>query len=290
MAKLQIKREVLERTRERSVLTRNERAAVEQLLGQGAAKGAVTANVSDFPLPFLRALLDDSRLTPNQRAVVAMHIYGMTGTGVDRDRVYDTPVANPVEFGSTFVTLGGQAPNCELFLNGRWYPVTMNVQFLQDQDHLSKGVLLHGTLSLCECSYGVSHYVYPDLFLDENGQPRERTVLEVLHHFGFRRVQTSPAEFNLKLVRAERTAREHGRVVLVTGPVVVNSAFAWWSRFESRALGTPELPRKAVVEPELEVSEEQRNYYAPYAQSQDGVSRLPFVRVFSLDTKAYVYA
>ena len=50
------------------------------------------------------------------------------------------------------------------------------------------------------------------------------------------------------------------------------------------------MPRKCVIEAELEVAEEQRNYYAPYGGSQEGMSRLPFVRVFSLDTKGYVYA
>jgi hypothetical protein len=290
MAKLQIKRELLERTRDRSNLTAEEKASVERVLGQGTGKGAVTASVAELPMPFLKALLDDSRLTPNQRAVVAMHVYGMTRATVDHDQIYQTSIANPVEFGSTFMMLGGKSPNCELFLNGRWYPVTMCIQFLQDQDHLSKGVLLHSSLSLCECKYGVSFFVYPDLFLDDTGQRRERTVLDVLHHFGFRRLQTAPAEFNLKLVRAERSAREHGRVVLLVGPVIVNSTFAWWSRFESRTLGTPERPRKGVVDAELEISEDQRNYYAPYAQSEEGISRLPFVRVFSLDMKGYVYA
>jgi len=290
MAKLQMKREVLERTKERSNLSPEESAAVDRLIGQGANKGSVTAPVGDFPLAFLRALLDDSRLTPNQRAVVAMQVYGMSGTLPDHEQIYQTPVANAVDFGSTFVLLGGKSPNCEMFLNGRWYPVTLGIQFLQDQDHLSKGVLLQWTLSLCECSYTASYFIYPDLFLDECGQRRPRTVLDVLHHFGFRRLQTTPAEFNLKLVRAERAAREAGRLVLVSGPVVVNSTFAWWTRFESRALGTSQLPRKAIIDAELEVIEENRHYHAPYSQSQEGQSRLPFVRLFSLDTKTYVYA
>jgi hypothetical protein len=120
--------------------------------------------------------------------------------------------------------------------------------------------------------------------------PEERSVLDVLQRFGLRRLEGAPADFNLKLVRAERAGREVGRVVLIGGPVLVSSTYAWWSRFESRALGTPELPRRAVVEPELEVSEDNRHYYSPYSQSDQGVSRLPFVRVFSLDSKSYAYA
>jgi hypothetical protein len=298
MAKLRINRDVLDRARNRSILNPDEKDTVERLLvhangnGNGNGKGAVSLDVSACPLPFLKALLDESRLTPNQRAVVAMQVHGMGGTCADRDAVYDTLVSNSVEFGSVFATLGGKAPNAEVFLNGRWYPVTLNVQFLNDQDDntVARGVLLHATLSLCDFNYQLAYYVWPDLFLDDGGHRRDRTVLDLLHQFGFRRVQTSAAEFNLKLVRAERLARENGQVVLVTGNVLVRSVFAWWSRPESRALGTAELPRKAVIEPELEVAEQHRGYYAPYAQNREAVSRLPFVRVFSLDTKTYVYA
>ncbi len=258
-------------------------------LGQGNGKGAVTADVNAFPAAFLRALLDDTRLTANQRALVSMQVYGMSGGKVDRDQIYNTLVRSPVEFGTQLELLGNKSPNCEVFLNGRWYPVVVNVHFLAEDNNISKVVQLQVHLSLCEFTHGLSYFVFPDLFLDESGQPQERMVLDVLHRYGFRRLQSSPGEFNLKLLKAERTSRESGKVVLVTGSVMVASTVQWWSRFESRALGRPELPRKVVIEPELEVAEGQRGYHAPYGQSGQGISRLPFVRVFSLDTKSYVY-
>jgi len=282
MAKLQIARELLLRTKERSILTDEEKAALDALFGEGNGKGSVTANIGEFPLAFLKAL--------HQRAAVSMQVFGMSGRSVDYERVYETSAANPVEFGSNFVLLGGKSPNAEMFLNGRWYPVTLNIQFLQHKEHLSKVVALQATLSLCDSKYNVGHLVYPELFMDEAGLPRERTVLEVLHHFGFRKLQTQAGDFNLKLVRAERTARERAQVVLLSGPVMVYAAHWWWSQFESRALGTPELPRKGIIEAELEVAEENRGYHTPYSQDGQTVTRLPFVRVFSLDTKTYVYA
>ncbi len=293
MSKLRIGREVLKHAMDRAVLTDAERETIDRLVGGGSGKGPVTAEVTSLPQACLKALLDDSRLSPNQRAVIVMHVHGMSGGGgPQRDYVYGTVVANPVEFGSAFAMLGTKSPNVEMFLSGRWYPVTLNVQFLNDNregNHLSKGVLLHGTLSLCETAFGFSRYVYPDLFLDDSGQSRELTVLQVLHHFGYRGLQTPPGEFNLKLIRSERQSRERGKLVLVTGPVVALSS-RWVPGPESKSLGTPDRPRKCVVEAELEVAEEQRNYYSPYGRAQEGVSRLPFVRVFSLDTKGYVYA
>jgi hypothetical protein len=290
MAKLRLRRDVLEQTRERSNLTAEEKTCVEHLLSQNGGKGPVVADLTEYPLPFLKALLDDSRLSPNQRAAVAMRVYGMSGSRADPEKVYSNSVSTPVEFASSFLTLGTRSPNVEYFLNGRWYPVIMNVQVIQHKDSIKKDVFLHGCLSLCELSYGLSHYIYPDLFMDESGEPIERTVMDVLHHFGFRRLQMVPGEFNLKLVRAERASREHGRVVLVSGPVMAMSTHSWWPKLESRALGTHDLPRKCVVEPELEVQQDHRSYYAPYSQTDAGVTRLPFVRVFSLDTKSYVYA
>src|SRR5436190_5125620 len=293
MAKLRIGRDLLKSALDRAILTDAERATIDRLLAAASAKGPVTAEVTHLPQQCLRALLDDSRLSPNQRAVIVMHVHGMSGGGgPQREYVYNTVVSNPVEFGSTFAMLGAKTPNAEMFLNGRWYPITLNVQFLNDNregNHLSKGVLLHGTLSMCETAFGFSRYIYPDMFLDDAGMARELSVLQVLNHFGYRGVQAQPGEFNLKLLRAERLSRERGKLMLVGGPVVTISN-RWLPGPESRALGSPEMPRKCVIEAELEVAEEQRNYYAPYGGTQEGMSRLPFVRVFSLDTKGYVYA
>jgi hypothetical protein len=79
-----------------------------------------------------------------------MQVFGMSGRSVDHARVYETLAASPIEFGSNFALLGGKSPNAEMFLNGRWYPVTLNIQFLQHREHLSKAVVLQATLSLCD--------------------------------------------------------------------------------------------------------------------------------------------
>src|SRR5205823_8481877 len=83
MAQLKIQREWLEQAKQRGNLTDAEKSQVERLLGDGPPKSTVAANVHDLPAAFLKALLDDSRLTPNQRAVVSMQIHGMTGTKED---------------------------------------------------------------------------------------------------------------------------------------------------------------------------------------------------------------
>ena len=62
MTKIRISRDVLVRTRDRSILTDEEKATVERLLGQPNGKGSVRASVGELPLALLKALLDEPRL------------------------------------------------------------------------------------------------------------------------------------------------------------------------------------------------------------------------------------
>jgi hypothetical protein len=287
MAKLNIAREVYTSTQERSVLSKDEREIVAGFVTRGTA--AISVDPKNLPTAFLRALLDDSRLTVNQRAALSMQIFGMKGRTIDPETVYDAEVFNPIEFGSTFALLGTASANCEWFLNGRWYPVVLNVQFVSDSEKVNRWVYLRASISLCETVFNLSRFVYSDLFQDDDGRPQPRTVREILQEFGFRVVQTEPTDFNLKLLRAERTSREKGRVVLVSAPVLCHPS-RWWLGRQSLTLGTPESPRKAVIDHELEVPQDGRDYQAPQGQARQGVSRLPFVRVFSLDLKSFVYA
>ena len=288
MAKLQIKRDLFNKAMDRSQLEAPDREKLSALGDTTNPKAAVSANIREYPIKFLQSLLDDSRLSANQRAVVALHVFGMTKSDVDRERIYSMEVNSPVEFGSTFVLLGGRSPNCEIFLNGRWYPVTMGINFVQNQQNQVRNVVLHTTIRMCETSFGIHHIIYNDLFLDDVGNRRERTISDVLRHFGYRPMQISAGDFNLKLVQAERASREIGKQVLVTGPALTDSQGFWCTRFVSRTLGSPEVPCKAIVEHELEVEEDSRSYYSHY--SEDHVqSKLPFVRIFSLDMKTYMY-
>ena len=75
MAKLRIGRDLLKSALDRAILTDAERATIDRLLAAATAKGPVTAEVTHLPQQCLRALLDDSRLSPNQRAALILHHY-----------------------------------------------------------------------------------------------------------------------------------------------------------------------------------------------------------------------
>src|SRR5688500_17614402 len=102
MAKLRIARKVLDRSRNRANLTETDRTAVDALLAQGDGKGAVSAEVTEFPTAFLEALLDDDEITPSQRAVVVLRLHGMSESKVDHTSVWNTPVRNTSDFAGLF--------------------------------------------------------------------------------------------------------------------------------------------------------------------------------------------
>ncbi|MBL9163145.1 MAG: AAA family ATPase [Planctomycetaceae bacterium] len=290
MLTLEIKRDVLTKARDRAVLNSEERSIVETKFAEiTSSTHTLEIALHEMPVPYWRAMLDDSRLTVTQRTLIARHVFGMKFSSGTSLEIYEAEVSDPVEFGSTFATLGTKQPNAEMFWNGRWYPVIVNCRFIEDEGKIARDVQLALTLSICELTLHRSYQVFRDLFLDQMANPVSRRVADVLNNFGLRQLQTSHADFNLRLVKAERLARETGSVMLISGPVIVNSEQAWWSGVESQSLGASQVAKKAVVDAELEVQEERRSYFAARHYADNEESRLPFVRLFSLDIKRYVY-
>lgn len=289
MARLAVYKSLLEAARDRAALTDEQLTEVRALV-DAVPSGMQRIELDDYPMVFLRALLEDSKLKPNQRAVLALHIHGIRDD-VDRSSVLGLTVSNPIEFGSTFAMLGRQQPNAELRWNGRWYPVILQAHFQEDENRLAKVVSLQATLSLGEQSHGLTWRVDPCLFLDDKGEPLERTVASVVEQFGLRQLQTPASEHNLRLVRSERLAASAGTQVWVRGAVVELRPRFWFAGgLSERPLGSPDVPRRAVVEPMLSTDGDGEGRFGYGRPPAAEASRLPLVRIFSFDAKGYVYA
>lgn len=290
MPKVEIKKEWMRRARDRAVLEPDERKRIAEFLDPQTSVYTFDIELSDWPTPLWRALLDEAKLLPNVRSVIALHVFGMHHSDVHLDAVYEATVESPVEFGTTLQLTAASSPNCEMFLNGRWYPVIVTVRFVEDDQKWARGVQILCSLRLGERTFGVQHYVSRDLFLNESAQTQPHTVAEMLGKFGYRRLQTSVSAFNLRLVKAERAAAEYGQVVMVTGSVIAPSKSSWWRGFETQSLGTPDMPARCVIESALESRDDEYVHVGYSMQNDESQSRLPFVRVFCLETKGYVYA
>ena len=247
-------------------------------------------NFDELPAEIWSEMLKDSKLTAKSRAIIALHVFGMGSKQMDLESIYNLEVHDPVEFGSTLQIAGGRQPNCEISINDRWYPAILLCDFIEDQDKVARSVRLTCSLGFGSREFSVSYSVGRSLFRDETGDAAPRKVIDVLQSLGLRRLETHPTEFNLRLMNSERMSAEAGKVVLVTGAVIKPSRMAWWMDFEKHSLGTPEMPSRCIVEPVLEAQEEDRRYYGGSRVSDESVTRVPFVRLFCLETKDFVYA
>lgn len=272
----------------RTILGPTERAELGELFGDGGMSIKVTVQVDKLPSEFLRQLVNQAELNPNQRAMIAMRVFGVRGDREDYERIYDTIVETPMDFAATFAALGLESPNAECFINGRWYPVGFSCHCYQDEHRLRSSVTLNGRYSVGEITELVQFSVSPFLFRNRTGEALEVTVRDVLRSLGLRGLTNSTAEYNIKLLNAERLSAQSGRCCWLKGPVLARDSYEWWTRLETRNLGSKNSPRRVIVEPELEAVTSERSYFG--GNESEARSRLPFVRVFSLDTKRFVYA
>lgn len=301
MSKLTIERNYLDRAVDRASLTDEEQIALLDYLNRNSPKnkypkghplamlkGSIAVDLNELPRGLLVALMDEPKLRPNQRAAITLHIHGMQQQSQDFKAIFQVMVSSPTEFGSTFSTMGRSTPNVEMAWNKRWYPIILYAEFTQEEG-VVKNVLLRANLGIVEEQTELSWLVDPDLFLDEQGSPGEFSVQAILEKLGFRRIQQSAADFNLRLVRAERGAAEVGKQVWIRGNVMERTSRLWFGKGMSvRPLGTPEVPRRGVVERNLELYDDLDFRYRG-ERSRESSSRMPLLRIFSLDTKSYVY-
>ena len=290
MPRLSIFKSILEAARDRATLSDDDLEKVRKLIN-AVPSGMSRIDLETYPIAFLRAVLETPKLNPNQRAVLALHIHGLRDDDVSHDQVYQIEISNPVEFGSTFAMFGRKHPSAELKWNRRWYPVILQALFQEDEHRVVRTVYVEAILQLGERAHNLRWLVEPSFFLDDDGNPADVTVLKVIEQFGLRRVQLVPSEYNLRLVRAERLAASAGAQVWVKGSVLELRSRFWFDRgLSERALGTADVARRAIVEPQLDLEDAGEFGFSGYRNRSDVASRLPLVRIFSLDTKGYFYA
>src|SRR5688572_13795903 len=147
MPRLRIWKSNLERARDRCDLTPEEIEQVDRLIG--SQTGEIPVDVQDLPLAVARALLDDGKLKPNERAVLALRVRGMAAGEFDVEGLYATVVSGHVEFASILTAANRTQPNAELQWNGRWYPVVVLAR-LHEEDRLVKHASVEVRLGLGE--------------------------------------------------------------------------------------------------------------------------------------------
>lgn len=288
MATVRIWKSLLERARDRARLSASELHQIDELLS--ASTGETLIDLRTLPKSFMRALLDEGKLKPNERAAIALSVLGMRTDQFAVQQLYETVVGGPIEFGSILIAFARSQLNSEIHWNGRWYPVMASASIIEEEK-TAKGAQLEIQLGVGKDTIQYRVPVNPAWFVEPDGTRRELTVLQVLERLGLRALQIPASTYNLRLVAAERLSAEAGRQMLLTGSVLEVGRHWYNIGLSELAMGTASLPRRVVVEPSLTDEGHGDGYYPGRASEFDErTSRLPLVRIFSLENKRYVYA
>ena len=262
-------------------------AAVIKGIGfENAVNGSVTIDLTKAPKDFLKMLLDEyDEMTDNQRNKVAQAYHGFS---LDVDTVLEgsSDVANMMS--SLRAT---DVYNAELRLMGRWYPVRVVAHYHAPSRGNEAYTDIVVSCRIVDEDATYQWIIGTSFFKDDDGTERRMTGRELFEELGMRYIQQDVKAFMEKCGRADAMNRHSGKVKAVTNDVLVrdkqNSGYYWRRPAMVRTqLGSEQRPKKVVIESELEIADAKAHVSG---EGKDATA-LPFVRVFSLDLKRYVYA
>ena len=172
-------------------------------------------------------------------------------------------------------------PQFEIEIAGKWYPVMVSfnkrTSWMGDE-YINLGI----NAQIGSLQFSKYHYLGGWLFKDSNDMPAKKHINEILRQYGLRVASPESVakakELNLKVIELESQANT---VVDVTG--VGLTYHEWWG-WSDMMVGWKTSPATAIVEPQLEDEYARENY-----DQEHNLWRLPFVRVFSLKHKDYIY-
>lgn len=247
-------------------------------------------NLSSLTQDQLSILLQQKLTRVNHDKVVA---FAIGSDVVGRDQLLDRPCSGVREM--SYVLQAAYANdelkyNIETKLGKRWYAmkVTHNLQ----SGFMGDSIVFIANVSLSDGGDAISlrFRITENHFFDQNGDPAKVSARAAMERIGIRPLTlTDQPKLILAVQRAYELGTRVGEQVVIKGDVIAKNS-SWTSFFnpiEEIKFGTDAHPRRAIIEPELELGAS--NDYDLPVSSIDTVV-LPLVRVFSTDLKRYVYA
>jgi len=254
--------------------------------GKASGKTAVILDIAaaakkDGGTAFLQALCSTD-LTKQQR----LQVQGLMG---DRAALADGVVKSPAALAAVLKALivPGE-PTVEIQIGDRWYPVPATSAESRSEQYQGTWCSFSCGASVCGLPVGKNVGWTDSDFRDpaDKTKQRARTVSDLLAEEGIRIASaTAIEEGREKIARADKVSGRHGLTMSSKGAVLIQNKFLWRGGLEAVALGTPEKPRRVIVEPALEKDGQQNHHYG-YGNQEFS---LPMIRVFSLDLKKYAF-
>lgn len=255
-------------------------------------KEAVKGYVKDLPLtlgkdrvteiPFseeykdlLEFLQDNIPLNAQQNALINKWLYG------DKPVALDEVTASSVnEFFKKISHISGSVdPFVEIKIANKWYPVKANLSKFKTfmGDHI---IDFHVHAKIGDQQFQKRFYVGSWDFVDTDGLPWKRSFNEVLAKRNIRVASPEAIERAKKLnTRIIEFSNETNKQYDAWGAGLANG---WWG-LEEINVGWKDSPASVIIEPDLE----NEDSYDEREVANEW--HLPFVRVFSLKHKDYIY-
>lgn len=171
-------------------------------------------------------------------------------------------------------------------LGQRWYPVTLS-------DYYTRQLLTGGMVSMNVIVnlYDVRWERYPAIydsdFKDALGKHINKKFYEVLAEAGLAVTSPKDLEEHIELLQKATSYRNDvGKSLEVNNTVLEQGRWFFGPRLVEMPFGTAKYPRVGLVEPELELTDTSDSY----GDEEANEMALPFLRLFSLDYKRYIYA
>ncbi len=174
--------------------------------------------------------------------------------------------------------------NVEVYLNDRWYAAKLTQQYNHSMWGSSLTFSAVLKLSRDGDSVPVRYRLTESAFIDEKGIPTTLSIAQAMTKMKLRPVTTVDQNYTSKCWRAENAANNVGKQIAVTGDAIIPQYEYFGLSLEQLKFGTKHLPRRVIVEPSLELdSNDSRD------NGNEASTVLPFVRVFSIELKKYMY-
>jgi len=248
----------------------------EKDLPLSLGKDRVTEIVlTDENKDLLEFLQDNIPLTAAQSVMLSKWLYGDKPTNLS-----EVSASSVNEFFRKIAHLTTSPdPLIEVKIANKWYPVKASVSKFKTfmGDHI---IDFHFYAKLGDLQFQKRFYIGSWDFTDNDDRPWKRTFDEVLAKKNIRAASPESIERAKKLnAQIIAFSNETNKQYDAWGVGLVNG---WWG-FEEVNVGWKDSPTPVIVEPDLE------NEDAHDDRHQGNEWHLPFVRVFSLKHKGYIY-
>ncbi len=202
------------------------------------------------------------------------------------EEIWESTIKNLGDIVERFSKIGIKNFNADILFNKKWYPVIVKPRFRNATRYREAHVEVNINIMFMDEEFDIGWNIFTDDLKDAFGRLRKPTLTELFYEYGCRKQTCDIDDFRKLVVKSAKLSRLSGKQMLSKGYVLMKSKSVYGEyTLTSLKIGSEEVFEKVIIEPELEYNDSKVRHKE---KSKDNVI-LPFIRVFSLSLKDYVF-